>query len=297
MTRHTWRLNRVKIEQVSAGAFAHNEDLVAVFRGEHCTDIVILDGGTSVADCDYIDPDGSDVVWFVTRFSAALRQSIRADRSQEDSVAMAAAALRSEFVPRAQAASMPLYAYPIAAMTWVRVTEHAAGATLELYCLGDCKAILRRPDGEIVDLDPFSNPQELVLQSEIERLKRAGVTDPARRMAALKPMLRERRESQQLAPAPQVLCPAPRGPFQARRATAQAGPGSMLLAMTDGFSRIYDTYQLRTLDSLAHWCLHEGLAPALASLRAFEAGGGDTGQQSVKRADDASAVICLFGAG
>ncbi|MFC0134010.1 hypothetical protein CR105_10595 [Massilia eurypsychrophila] len=287
----------MNIEQVSTAAGGHNEDLVSVFRGEHCTDIVIIDGGTSVAKRDYIDPDGSDVVWFVTQFSAALRQSIRAGRSQDDSVAMAADAMRSQFVPRAQAASMPLYAYPIAAMTWVRVTEHDAGATLDLYCLGDCKAILRRPDGQVVDLDPFSNPQELVLQGEMDRLKRAGVTDPAQRLAALMPMLRSRRESQHAAPAPQVLCPAPRGPFQARRTTAQAEPGSMLLAMTDGFSRIYDTYHLRCLDSLVQWCLHEGLAPALASLRAFEADGGDTGQQSVKRADDASAVRCIFGAG
>ena len=290
--------NKVKIEQVSAAAEGrNNEDLVSVFRGEHCTDIVIMDGGTSVADRDYLDADASDVVWFVTRFSAALQQAISHDRSQQHSVALAAAAVHAEFVARADAASMPLYAYPIAAMSWVRVTQATGIVTLDLYCLGDCKTILRRPDRQIVNLDPYSNPQELVLKAEIDRLKRAGVTDPAHRMAALKPMLRARREFQHLAPSPQVLCPAPRGPFQARRYMTQAEPGAMLLAMTDGFSRIYDTYHLRSLDSLVQSCWHEGLAPALAGLRAFEADCNGAGHQSVKRADDASAVSCVFDPG
>ncbi|MET0856968.1 MAG: hypothetical protein ABWY27_09485 [Telluria sp.] len=286
---------KVKIDQVSAaGGGGKNEDLVAVFRGEHCTDIVIMDGGMSVADRDYIDPDASDVVWFVTGFASALRQAIGDGRSQEQSVALAAAALGAQLRDRAGAASMPLYAYPIAAMTWIRATPRAGAVELDLYCLGDCKTFLCYPDRRVVDLDPFVNPQELVLQGELDRLTQAGVTDPADRKAALMPMLRARREFQHSSVSPQVLTPAPRGPFHARKHTVLAQPGAMLLAMTDGFSRIFDTYQLRSLESLAQICLADGLLPALAELRDFEAAGSGAGLQSVKRADDASAVSCLF---
>jgi hypothetical protein len=291
------RKKKVKIDQVSAAAGGgKNEDLVSVFRGERVTDILIMDGGTSVAERDYIDHDASDVVWFVRNFASALRRAIFDDRSQEQSVALAAADLRALFLDRAGAASMPLYAYPIAAMTWVRARQKAGAVTLDLYCLGDCKTFLHRPDKHIVDLDPYTNPQERVLQNEIDRLKRAGVVDPADRLAALMPMLRARREFQHSAPSPQVLCPAPRGPFHARKYTVQAEPGAMLLAMTDGFSRIFDTYKLRSLDSLAQLCLRDGLKPALAELRDFEAASLGAGHQSVKRADDASAVRCVFDA-
>lgn len=82
----------MKIGQVSAAAEGgKNEDLVSVFRSQHCTDIVIIDGGTSVADRDYINDDAGDVVWFVTQFSAALQQATSHARSQEHSVALAAA--------------------------------------------------------------------------------------------------------------------------------------------------------------------------------------------------------------
>lgn len=285
----------MKIEQVTAAADGgHNEDLVAVFSGERWTDIVVMDGGTSVADRDYLDGDASDVVWFVTRFSSALGQAIGYGRSQQQSFVLATEQVRAEFLARAEAAAMPLYAYPIAALTWARVTPGAGAVTLELYCLGDCKAFIVGPGGDVVDLDPYTNPQEVVLHAEIDRLARAGVVDPAERMAALMPMLRSRRESQHGALLPQVLCPAPRGPFQAMQHTVQAPRGAMLLAMTDGFSRIFDTYDWRSLDSLAQLCRREGLRPALAELRGFEARGTAAGHRSVKRADDASAVSCLF---
>lgn len=267
---------------------------MSVFHGEQCTDIVILDGGTSVAQQDYIDREASDVVWFVNNFLSSLQKAASHGRGQQESVVLAMAELEPVFLERARAAAMPLHAYPIAAMTWVRITQGAASATLDLYCLGDCKSFLRLAENDIVDLDPYTNPQEQVLRSEIDRLTSAGVVDPAERLARLMPLLRDRREFQNAAPSPQVLCPAPRGPFDARKYTVQAGPGAMLFAMTDGFSRIFDTYRLRSLESLADLCFRAGVNPALRELRSFEAAGLASGERSVKRADDASAVTCIF---
>lgn len=285
----------MKIEQISAAAGGReNEDLVAVFRGERRTDIVVIDGGTALAERDYLGAGVGDVVWFVRSFAAALGAAAGAAASQEQCVSAAIEALRPQFLARAGA--MPLYAYPIAAMTWVRVTPGAGAAALEMYCLGDCKSLLRLPEGGIVDLDPYTNAQEGVLQREIGRLASEGVTDPAARLQRLMPMLRNRREQQNTAAAPQVLCPLPRGRFDARSYRLEAAPGSMLLAMTDGFSRIFDTYGLRSAQGLADLCLRDGLAPALAELRGFEAARRGSAGQSVKGADDASALTCLFGA-
>lgn len=283
----------MKIDQVSSAAGERqNEDLVAVWRGERCTDLVIIDGGTSVAERDYLGAEVSDVVWFVQAFAQALRDVAGDAATQEQGVLAAAAALRTQFLARAGA--MPLYAYPIAAMTWVRVTPGAGAAALDIFCLGDCKTLLRLPDGGVVDLDPYTNPQEGVLQREIELLKGAGVTDPARRLQRLMPLLRRRREEQNTAATPQVLCPLPRGAFDGRSYHLRAEPGSILLMMTDGFSRIVDTYHLRPAASLAQLCMQDGLAAALAELRGHEAAGGSAGA-SVKAADDASAISCLLG--
>jgi molybdopterin biosynthesis enzyme len=63
----------MKIKKISAGAIGeHNEDLIAVYETGGFTDIVIMDGGTSVADRDFIDSDIGDVVWFARSFSSAL---------------------------------------------------------------------------------------------------------------------------------------------------------------------------------------------------------------------------------
>lgn len=281
------------IDQITSPGGARNEDFIAVFKGEHCTDIVILDGGTSLAQTDYIDPVLGDVAWFVAGFASALAQSISWDRPQHDSVVLALATLRADAKKRMGAAPMPLYASPIAAMTWIRIAPGDADHTLTMYCLGDCKTFLCTPGGA-VDLDPYLNPQEMVLQIEIARLKQAGFDDPAQRWQQLLPLLKARREFQNASDSPQALCLDPRGPFDARQYTVRAGRGAMLLAMTDGFYRIVDPYKLRSIDSLAAACRQAGLAPSMQELRSYEAESMASGEQSVKRADDASAISCIF---
>jgi hypothetical protein len=169
--------------------------------------------------------------------------------------------------------------------------ELDAGHRLDLYCLGDCKVLLRRPDGEILDLDPFVNPQEAVLREEIGKLQRAGVSDVAARRARLTPMLRARREFQNTVANTNSLCLKPNGDFGARSRSVDAPPGSALLVMTDGFYRLVDVYGLHTPHSLFSLCEEDGLQAALAQLRAHEAAAQAAGPAVVKRADDASAIL------
>jgi hypothetical protein len=286
----------MNIQQVSSGASdGHNEDLVAVLEHDGCVDIIVMDGATSVADRDYIDGEAGDVVWFVRHFGAALAEVASKDVDQPQTVLLALGIVKARFDQLACASAIPLYAYPIAAMTWIRITATGDGASLELYCVGDCKAVLLSPGKDVVDLDPWINPQESILRAEIDRLAAQGVLDAAARRERLLPMLRARREEQNTAEAPGGLCLQPKGPLAARRYTVQADPGAMLLAMTDGFSRIVDTYQMCSIDELAQRCQQGELQAMLAELRAFEAGQAASASTSVKRSDDASAVAWVCG--
>ena len=278
----------------SAGGSAPNEDLIAVVEHDGVTDILVLDGASSVADTNYIDSVGGDVSWFVAQFCVALQQVIARDRTQHDSVAMALQRLRALFIDTTAGAEIPAYAYPIAALSWLRVTQADGATMLQAYCVGDCKAIIRLADGSVVDIDPYVNPQEQLLQAEMARLIEQGITDAAARKAALMPMLRERRVFLNAAPAPTVLCLAPRGALVAREYAMALSPSATLLAMTDGFYRLVDTYRLHTVEQLARLCVDDGLASVHHSLRAFEAQQGAAGGLSIKRADDASAVLARF---
>jgi hypothetical protein len=280
---------------VSSGGGSHaNEDHVAVFEQGGLADIVVLDGATSVAPQNYIDRDLGDVAWFARRFCAAFGKALAGRGSQEQMVRTAVDEVRAAFDDRSLGKAVPVYAWPIAAMTWIRILPGRDGASeLLVYCLGDCKTLMLRADGSVQDLDPWVNPQEAVVQEAIAALAREGVKDPAARRERLLPMLRRRREEQNTALEPQSLCLAPAGPFAARRYAVRAEPGSMLLVMTDGFYRLVDTYGLHSDASLLRACADGGLETLLADLRAHEAESGGAGM-AVKQADDASAVAWSF---
>ena len=95
---------------------------------------------------------------------------------------------------------------------------------------------MRTPDGEILDLDPFTNPQEAILRAEREKLQAQGVRDPAAWKARLMSMLRARREFQNSVAHTDSLCLKPNGAVGARRFTAGAPAGAVVLGTTDGFT-------------------------------------------------------------
>lgn len=278
------------VQGISAGAGKHgNEDLVMTVETGDVTDLLVIDGGTSVADRDYIDEENGDVVWFVQGVGAALKATVAAHRTQEESLALALDALRAEFRRRTAGLDMPTYAWPIAALTWIRIVPAEPGHRLQLYALGDCTTLAHAPETGVMDLDPFVNPQEAILKAEIAKLAGEGVTDPDARRLRLLPLLRARRESQNLDPSPITLCLHPQGRFAARTRELVLPPGASVLAMTDGFYRLVDTYGLYTDEQLVERCLDAGPSQLLAELRAHEQGLADS--LAVKRADDASAIL------
>lgn len=282
----------MKPAHISVGAVAHrNDDHVAIFTHVGATDILVIDGGTSVAERDYLNAVGGDVAWFVHAFTAALEQELRLERSQQDCVHAAVAVVGTAFERMTAQAAMPLHAWPIAALTWLRIEARDGIHRASMYALGDCKSLLRTSDGACIDLDPFVNPQDAVLQVEIAKLRTEGLADPVERRERMLPMLRARREFQNTQPAPAVLCVRPNGAFQARTRSIDLEPGASLLIMTDGFYRLVDPYGRYTDAGLMEACHVRGLPAMLDELRTYEAVTGSTGARAVKAADDASAVL------
>lgn len=267
-----------------------NEDLVAVFDNEGCTDLLVLDGATSVADTNHADAVQGDVAWFVQAFAAALGPVLDATRSQADSVQRAIESVQRAYAARTAGQHVPVHAWPLAALTWIRIRPGAGRLDLALYCLGDCKAFAVDADGVVTDLDPYVNPFESVVQDAVAALAQEGVTDPLERRTRMLPLLRTRRAAQHGAAAPTVLCPYPQGPFQAREYALRLPQGSAVLAMSDGFHRLADVYGLYSQQDLVRRCRAAGLAGPMRELRDWEAARA-AGTLAVKNADDASAVI------
>ncbi len=282
----------MKIAHICAGATPHrNDDHVTVFERAGVTDILVIDGGTSVAERDYLDPVHGDVTWFVHAFTQALEQEIALGRGQQDCVHAAIGVVHASFERMTGQGAMPLHAWPIAAMTWIRIDERNGGRRAALYGLGDCTSLLHTAAGGCIDLDPFVNPQDAVLQTGIAALRAEGVTDPEQRRERMLPMLRARRAFQNTQPGPTVLCLRPNGAFQARLRSVDLDPGTSLLIMTDGFYRLVDPYGCYTDGALMGACLERGLPAMLDELRTHEAFAGGTAARAVKAADDASAAI------
>ncbi|MEH6434251.1 hypothetical protein [Massilia sp. DD77] len=282
----------MRVQTVSSGAESDaNEDVVVFHEAPGRLDLLVIDGGTSVAERHYIDPERGDVVWFAQGFADQLVRYADTGLAQHECAHRAAASLHEEFIRRAGGIEVPLHAWPIGAMTWARIEDGEQGRRLRLYSLGDCTTLLYTPEAGVADLDPFVNPQEAVLQAEIARLLAQGVTDAAQRRARLLPMLRARREAQNSWPSPSILCLKPAGPFAARTVEHELPPGSSLLVMTDGFYRLVEPYGLYTSEELALRCLDLGLDAVLDELRAYERVSFGGAALAVKRADDASAIL------
>lgn len=275
----------------ASGNGRRNDDLVRVLEGAGVTDVLVLDGATSLAEHDYIDPLSGDPAWFVRQFADAFAQVVNdMDDDQEAIVQRALAAVRAAWILRGGGSAVPLYAWPIAALSWIRIRPGAGGHRLQLYCLGDCKVLLGQSGGPVRDLDPYDNAHEHQLQDAVAALVDEGMDDPVRRFAALTPALRQRREQQNRLASPEVLCLAPRGRFAARRLDLQVDGAALLLAMSDGFYRLVDPYGLYDDAALLRACAGRGPQALLDELRGFEAER-DTARLSVKGADDASALL------
>ena len=146
----------MKIVHVSDAAGAkNNEDLVTVYlHNAGIVDILIFDGASSVSEKNYFDTVAGDAAWFVSTFSALLKEVVTHGLSQHDSIKLALARFQRDVEASLDLTHIPAYAYPIAAVTWARIIEGGAGAAVQVYALGDCKVFVSNAAGYVRDIDP-----------------------------------------------------------------------------------------------------------------------------------------------
>jgi hypothetical protein len=275
----------------TAAGIKPNEDLACHFtHADGTLDVLMFDGASSVSDQHYLDTELGDPAWFVQQFALALQQTTTPARTQADCIVHALQTLRTQHSSLLQTAAMPAYAWPIAALSWLRMP--ADGEECSLYALGDCKSFLLDAQAKVIDLDPYDNPQEGILKTVIEELKQQGLDEQAR-WARLLPMLRERRVAQNNSPQPSILCLHPQGRFVAREYRFSLAADERLFLMTDGFYRLVDSYHLYDDQSLMQACSTRGLEAMMQELRMHEAG--KSGGMTVKKADDATVTMLNAG--
>jgi len=285
----------VKIDTICTGARPPRNDDCASFclHNADFADLWVIDGATSIAERAYIDGTQGDPAWFVQTLNRYLEQHACVPKSPQQIIELAICGVGQEFRRWQSAVQMPLYARPVAAITWVRVRrDQRLKWSLDIYALGDCKAFMEV--NELVrDMDPYVNPHEASLASRVRELQINGVRDESEIRILLASLLRDRRQEQNLAERPSVLCLEPRGELRARRHSYTIPMDRLrVLLMTDGFYRLVDTYHVYSDSELFQACAAKGLRGVLNELRNLEAAWPTSWSGLLKRSDDASALLC-----
>lgn len=269
------------ISSLSEGTETHlNEDAYGYkTHNTGALDLWVIDGASSVADKNYIDQQSGDVRWYVSTLNQYLKEHAKPSSTQKDTIFNSLAFLKREFDRKAS--NMPKYAWPLAALSWIRISNNR----ITCLALGDCIS-LARCGQDTVNLDPYNNPQETVIKEEISALKEKGIVDIKHHLL---PLLRSRREEQHSAKSPDIMGFNPEAASNARTSNHDIQGQTKLMLMSDGFFRVVDPYALYKAPDLISASFDKGLEALYKELRNHEAKTKE--RHTVKKADDATAII------
>ncbi|WP_193188979.1 hypothetical protein [Nisaea sediminum] len=186
----------------------NNEDVIGFSEIDENTSAVwVIDGGSSVADKNYIDSENGDINWFANSISRKLRAYSQIHKNYVDVLQNTIDDVKSEYVNCVGSLqNVPKYAWPIAAMTWVKFTKMNNGSQLvEQIDLGDCSSIFRSDNSVWQIRPPAENLVENAIRSKIASMpkKKSGNDDEKRN--TLIDGLRARREEQHSFETPTII--------------------------------------------------------------------------------------------
>jgi hypothetical protein len=250
----------------------------------------VIDGGTSVADRNYLGQARGDVAWFSNALSAALRRLARDGLAPKALHAAAAAEVAALYADAcANAERPPLYAQPIAAVTLMRIT----GERLALYQLADCAGFIRRRDGRTERLTVGGNVEDQ--DGSRQRLEasqaRVGFA-PKAVWAAQLSSLRGRREAQIQVVPRSISTPAADGAFGGWELSFDLADARAVVLMSDGFERYAAKYELGDDGAMIDCVLSEGAQAVLEAVRTVEDADPDCRRfPRLKASDDATCLV------
>jgi hypothetical protein len=242
----------------------------------------VIDGATDVGPVRIFSKGETDAARYAELFASELLATPSAANESPQ-------AYITRLTPRLRAAvekevkiplkDAPLASYPTAAATWLRVK----GGRIEGATLGDSIAIVRDPSGKVTVFGESSKPAE-----EQTRAKQVMAMTPDER----KKWLQNVRAIHNTEKGYWVFGVQPEAAAHAVYQSADAPPGTRVLAMTDGFYRLVSPYGTYDDAGLIEAVNAKGLGPLMQELRALEANPADDARIGrFKTSDDATALL------
>lgn len=249
-----------------------NDDAAGAVRTAQSVYAWVIDGGTSLADEDYVGAALGDVAWFAHTLSDAIRRHAGRELSARDLHALAAAAVAREYAAAlGEPARVPLYACPIAAITIIRITATGESCRGDLFHLADCPAFTVARDGRVARITDSDNVEaENRVRARVRESQSAHGFAPKAIMAAQKPWLRERREMQLRASPCPISTPVAGASFGGQERSIELAAVDAVVLMSDGFERYASEYALGDDRDMISATVRDGADAVLERLRAIE---------------------------
>jgi hypothetical protein len=233
----------------------------------------VIDGGTSLADENYLGAALGDVAWFSHALSDAIERHAGRELSARDLHALAAMAVAQDYAALLgeRAGAVPLYACPIAAVTIVRIAGTGDACRGDLFHLADCPAFTSDRHGRVKRITQGDNVEaENRVRDRVMASQSSHGFAPKAIMAAQKPWLRERREMQLRASPCPISTPAAGASFGGWQRSIDLTAVDAVILMSDGFERYATEYALGDDRDMIVATLRDGADAVLERVRALE---------------------------
>jgi Protein phosphatase 2C len=233
----------------------------------------VIDGGTSLADQNYLGAALGDVAWFADALSGAIARHAGRALSARALHALAAGEVARDYAAAvtARGADVPLYACPIAAVTIIRITGTGADCRGDLFHLADCPAFTRDRDGRVTRITLGGNVEaETRVRERVMASQSSHGFAPKAIMAEQKPWLRERREMQLRAVPCPISTPAAGASFGGEERSIDLATADAVILMSDGYERFATEYAVGDDRAMIDATLRDGADAVLERIRALE---------------------------
>ncbi|MBP2548987.1 serine/threonine protein phosphatase PrpC [Neorhizobium galegae] len=264
-----------------------NEDRL----GSNRTAAFVVDGATGLGDRQFMSDYGSDAAWIADYAARRMAVELTPDVALPDLLARISADARAIF--DATAGEQPRYAWPLAALAGLRVTEDG----LEFFGLGDSVVYLLHDDGRTDTFtalpDAFAREQAAA-RRHVERVGGIGASGAALGDPETLEELRRNRERQNT-PDGWVwsLGLVPEAAEHLARQPIPVTGGATAVICSDGLADLVSLYQTCDAGTLVRRAVTAGLQPLVTELRHLEREVDPDGLKypRFKQCDDTTAVL------
>jgi serine/threonine protein phosphatase PrpC len=247
----------------------------------------MMDGATGLADHPTFHAE-SDAYWLVERYHSYFEQNDPNGRDLRDYIKEAMASIVRSIGDKAALDSIPAFALPTAGLFLATLDR----GRLQYLQLGDCKCLLfTHGQLHLLGQSRLEQLDKAVVQ-RMKELQAAGVREFANVWNVLLPTLKNNRALANQEGGYWILGFDPRAADNAFRGEVEISNGDLLLAMTDGFTRLFDVFGSAPGDLLAQVQHGARLDQLLDSLRQNELADPEClSFPRIKCHDDASALL------